>query len=133
MTILLSQSDSALENVYIGDKSLEDLILRVRQILTTEKSEPCLTIQPKKSQIITQDSRVRLNKFLADSGVCSRRAADKLIAEGKVLVNGKKVFELGIKVNPTDRITVSGKPIQQEKQKTIPHATQTKRCSEYPF
>lgn len=47
MTILLSQSDSALENVYIGDKSLEDLILRVRQILTTEKSEPCLTIQPK--------------------------------------------------------------------------------------
>lgn len=34
-----------------------------------------------------------------------------------MLVNGKKVFELGIKVNPTDRITVSGKPIQQEKQK----------------
>lgn len=64
-----------------------------------------------------QDARVRLNKFLADSGICSRRNADKLIAEGKVLVNGKKVFELGIKVSPKDRITVDGKPLKQETQK----------------
>lgn len=47
MSLLLSQSDSALENVYIGDKPLEDLILKVRQILTSEKSEICQTIQPK--------------------------------------------------------------------------------------
>lgn len=64
-----------------------------------------------------QTTKVRLNKFLADSGVCSRRSADKLIAEGKVLVNGKKVFELGIKVSPKDRITVDGKPLKQETQK----------------
>ncbi|MBL7558103.1 MAG: rRNA pseudouridine synthase [Bdellovibrionaceae bacterium] len=57
---------------------------------------------------------VRLNKFLADSGICSRRAADGIIADGRVLVNGKKVFELGIKVNPKeDRITVDRKPIKQ--------------------
>ncbi len=61
---------------------------------------------------------VRLNKFLADSGICSRRAADGIIADGRVLVNGKKVFELGIKVNPNgDRITVDGKPIKQVSQK----------------
>lgn len=61
---------------------------------------------------------VRLNKFLADSGICSRRAADTVIADGRVLVNGKKVFELGIKVNPnTDRITVDGKPTKQVQQK----------------
>lgn len=40
-----------------------------------------------------------------------------MIAEGKVLVNGKKVFELGIKVSPKDRITVDGKPLKQETQK----------------
>lgn len=70
-----------------------------------------------KSKNTSSDSRVRLNKHLADSGVCSRRAADKLIAEGKVLVNGKKVFELGIKVSPSDRITVEGKPLKQETEK----------------
>lgn len=47
MSILLSQSDSALENVYIGDKRLEEMILKVRQILTTEKSDICQAIQPK--------------------------------------------------------------------------------------
>lgn len=61
---------------------------------------------------------VRLNKFLADSGICSRRAADGIIADGRVLVNGKKVFELGIKVNPAeDRITVDRKPIKQASEK----------------
>lgn len=64
------------------------------------------------------DKTVRLNKFLADAGICSRRAADGVIADGRVLVNGKKVFELGIKVNPySDRITVDGKPTKQVQQK----------------
>lgn len=61
---------------------------------------------------------VRLNKFLADSGICSRRAADTVIAEGRILVNGKKVFELGIKVDPAgDRITFDGKPVKRVHQK----------------
>lgn len=54
----------------------------------------------------------RLNKFLAECGVTSRRHADQLIAEGAVLVNGKKVYELGTRVSPTDRITVNGKPVK---------------------
>lgn len=69
----------------------------------------------KSKQQPSESSLIRLNKFLADSGVCSRRAADDVIAEGRVMVNGKKVFELGIKVNPSsDRITFDGKPIRIE-------------------
>lgn len=45
---------------------------------------------------------VRLQKFLANSGVCSRRNAEKLIVDGKVSVNGNVVTELGTKVNPED-------------------------------
>jgi 23S rRNA pseudouridine2605 synthase len=63
----------------------------------------------------TDSSKIRLNKLIADSGIASRRAADRLIDEGQVTVNGKKVFELGIKVNPfTDTILVQGKPLRKK-------------------
>ena len=59
------------------------------------------------------DETVRLNKYLSECGITSRRGADELINEGMVLVNGKKVYELGTKVNPaSDRITVKGKPVK---------------------
>lgn len=55
----------------------------------------------------------RLNKVISESGVASRRQADKLIEDGEVTVNGKRVYELGIKVDPSkDRIFVSGKPLK---------------------
>lgn len=54
---------------------------------------------------------VRLNKYLARSGVCSRRDADTLIARGEVAVNGQKVTELGSKVTPQDTIEVHGRKI----------------------
>jgi 23S rRNA pseudouridine2605 synthase len=58
---------------------------------------------------------VRLNKLLAERGLASRRGADKLIEEGHVIVNGKKVYELGVKVNPNkDKISVNGKPIKSK-------------------
>lgn len=58
---------------------------------------------------------VRLNKLLAERGLASRRGADKMIEEGLVMVNGKKVYELGVKVNPNkDRIVVDGKPIKSK-------------------
>ncbi len=60
---------------------------------------------------------VRLNKLLAERGVASRRGSDKMIEEGQVTVNGKKVYELGIKVNPNvDKISVSGKPLRSKNQ-----------------
>lgn len=59
------------------------------------------------------NNTIRLNKLLAERGLASRRGADKLIADGLVVVNGKKVYELGIKVNPNkDKIIVDGKPIK---------------------
>jgi 16S rRNA U516 pseudouridylate synthase RsuA-like enzyme len=56
---------------------------------------------------------VRLQKFLADAGVASRRASEQFITEGRVSVNGATVAELGKKVDPLhDRVAVDGKPIR---------------------
>jgi len=61
---------------------------------------------------------VRLNKYLADCGVASRRGADALIEDGQVQVNGKTVYELGVRVDTTaDRVTVNGKPVKTVAQK----------------
>jgi 23S rRNA pseudouridine2605 synthase len=58
---------------------------------------------------------LRLQKFLAQAGVASRRAAEKLIAEGKVTVNGKAVAELGTQVDPRkDRVELDGKRMRPE-------------------
>lgn len=57
----------------------------------------------------------RLNKFISNSGVCSRRKAEELIASGKVSVNGNIVKELGTKVSGNDTVIVNGQVIRQEK------------------
>jgi len=54
---------------------------------------------------------IRLNKFLADRGIASRRRSDQLIAEGRVSVNGRVVSEAGTKVEERDRVTVDGRPV----------------------
>lgn len=60
------------------------------------------------------EKKLRLNKLIADSGLASRRHADRMIEEGQVTVNGKRVYELGIKVDPAhDRIMVNGKPLRK--------------------
>lgn len=58
------------------------------------------------------ETKMRINKYLAHSGVCSRRDADKLIERGEVLVNGKLPVP-GQPVDDSDEITVSGKPLQR--------------------
>ena len=55
------------------------------------------------------EGSVRLNKFLAMCGYESRRAADRLIAEGRVEVNGKAVDTPGLRVMPTDFVKVDGR------------------------
>lgn len=58
--------------------------------------------------------RIRLNKLIADSGLASRRHADRMIEEGQVTVNGKRVYELGVKVDPqNDRILIDGKLLRK--------------------
>lgn len=61
-----------------------------------------------------QADEIRLNKYIAAAGLCSRREADEMISAGKVKVNGEIVKELGVKVKPSDRIQVEGKSISAE-------------------
>jgi 23S rRNA pseudouridine2605 synthase len=59
---------------------------------------------------------VRLQKFLADAGVASRRAGEQIIREGRVAVNGETVSQLGAKVDPArDRVVVDGKPVREKR------------------
>jgi len=56
---------------------------------------------------------VRLQKFLADAGVASRRASEQLILSGRIAVNGQTVSQLGTKVDPQhDAVTVEGQPVR---------------------
>ena len=57
----------------------------------------------------------RLNKFIASSGLCSRRKADELIEGGHVIVNGKIVKELGFQVSEKDKVFVDRKLIHAKK------------------
>jgi 23S rRNA pseudouridine2605 synthase len=58
---------------------------------------------------------IRLNRFLGQAGVCARREADKLIAAGKVKVNGKVVKEMGTKINPRkDIVEYEGKKLRPQ-------------------
>ena len=60
---------------------------------------------------------MRLQKYLAMSGVASRRASEKLIAEGRVSVNGKVITEMGVSVEDGDRVAVDGKIVRIEAEK----------------
>lgn len=64
---------------------------------------------------LLQGEEVRLNRYIANSGICSRREADSLIEQGLVTVNGKVVTELGSKVVPGDEVKVDGRRITPEK------------------
>ena len=75
---------------------------------------------PKKQKILSleyeeQYGPIRLNKYISNAGICSRRDADNLIISGAITVNGKVVSELGTKVMPTDEIRFGDKVLQREK------------------
>lgn len=62
-----------------------------------------------------EEKSIRLNKFIANAGVCSRREADKLIAGEKIKVNGKVVTEMGYQVSKSDAVLYNGKKLSAEK------------------
>ncbi|PKP30424.1 MAG: pseudouridine synthase [Bacteroidetes bacterium HGW-Bacteroidetes-16] len=64
-------------------------------------------------------SVIRLNKYLADAGICSRREADRLIESGVVEINGVVVTELGTKVGPNDKVRYGGESLKREKLKYV--------------
>ncbi|NLX41354.1 MAG: pseudouridine synthase [Bacteroidales bacterium] len=71
--------------------------------------------RPKRSERSEQNETVRLNKFIANSGICSRREADEYIKTGLVTVNGIIVTELGTKVKPDDDVRFNGQRLKGEK------------------
>jgi 23S rRNA pseudouridine2605 synthase len=59
--------------------------------------------------------QIRLNKFLAQAGVASRREVDKMIAEGRIKVNGQVVKTLGSKIDDEkDKVEVEGRRVERE-------------------
>ncbi len=72
-----------------------------------------------KSQPKTDESLERLHVRIAKSGICSRRTAEQLIAQGRVLVNGELVVEMGRKVCPEDEVMVDGEALSVAKTYTV--------------
>ena len=65
-----------------------------------------------------EENLKRLNKFIGETGYCSRREADKIIEEGRVTINGI-VPELGTKVSPNDEVRIDGKLIREKNEKPV--------------
>ena len=76
------------------------------------KSEPVPPLYDQEPIDLAEE--VRLNKFLSNAGVCSRREADELIKVGAVLVNGAPVTELGTKITAKDLVEVNGREVRPE-------------------
>ena len=71
--------------------------------------------KPRLKKAPVDDGTIRLNKYIANAGICSRREADEFIRTGLAQVNGKVVTEMGYKVQPGDIVKFDGKVITAEK------------------
>lgn len=70
----------------------------------------------KNSPIVKKDDHlIRLNKFIANAGVCSRREADKLIESGLIKVNGEVIKILGTKISPKDKVQYDDRVLKSQK------------------
>lgn len=70
---------------------------------------------PAKKSREEDDGSMRLNKYIANAGICSRREADDLISSGVVQVNGKTITEMGFRIKPTDIIKYGGQTLKKER------------------
>lgn len=73
------------------------------------KQSEAPAIQPGQASATAEGER--LNRYLAKSGLCSRREADKLIAEGRIVINNEKVQDMGRRVHASDIVLADGKPV----------------------
>jgi len=78
-------------------------------------SKKPINISSEKNDEFKKEDKIRLNKYLANAGICSRRDADKLILDGLIKINGKIVTELGTKVKKSDKVKYKNKIIGFEK------------------
>ncbi len=77
----------------------------------TPRPQPVVYEEP----ILDPNMEVRLNKFMANAGICSRREADELIQKGLIKVNGEVVTELGVKITPKDIVEYNEKVVTSER------------------
>ena len=75
--------------------------------------------KPPVKNSLSDNDGIRLNKFISNSGICSRREADIYIEQGSVTVNGKLVTIMGYKVQKTDEVRFDGSLISPEKKKYV--------------
>lgn len=97
---------------YIQDSRIIDEIVKKRRYegRASERRPKVLSLEWNEERGL-----IRLNKYIANAGVCSRREADKLIEAGAVTVNGVVVTELGTKIMPTDEVRYGDQVLQREK------------------
>jgi len=74
-----------------------------------------ISLSKKPREEAKREDLIRLNKYISNSGICSRRDADNYIQNGSVEVNGVVVTDLGVKVKSTDEVRFKGKKIMPEK------------------
>ncbi|AMC10752.1 pseudouridine synthase [Lutibacter profundi] len=84
--------------------------------VTSDKEKISTKKQPENS---SENESIRLNKYISNSGICSRREADVYIKSGSASVNGKIVTEMGFKVSPTDEVRFDGSLISPEKKRYV--------------
>ncbi|WPU94055.1 pseudouridine synthase [Mucilaginibacter sabulilitoris] len=87
--------------------------------ITRDENAPVKTLRGRKKSAepkAKDDGLIRLNRYISNAGICSRRKADELIIAGVVMVNGVVVDELGAKIDPTkDEIKYNGETLRREK------------------
>ncbi|HYC86834.1 MAG TPA: pseudouridine synthase, partial [Chryseosolibacter sp.] len=86
-----------------------------RGFIKKSRGEAGQTASPQQGDAPVQTEKIRLNRFIANSGVCSRREADELISMGLIAVNGKTITEMGYKVNPGDEVRYENRVLRAEK------------------
>lgn len=82
-------------------------------------SNPAKKVAIPKSGGTTSQSGIRLNKYISNAGICSRRDADTFIETGSATVNGKLVTEMGYRVQPTDEVRFDGVLINPETKRYV--------------
>ncbi len=87
-------------------------VMPIRRDKLRKKEAPHIRNRPHKA---AASGEMRLNRFIANSGVCSRREADKYIVAGLVTVNGATVTQMGVKVKISDDVRFDGRKLNAEK------------------
>jgi len=99
-----------------GANSLPDRVnTRGKNKFTGKRSPKATTTEPSRKKGFRSDEKIRLNRFLSNAGVCSRREADVYIQTGCVTVNGTVVSELGSKVSLSDDVRFNGQQLNPER------------------